>query len=101
MDTAHPNMPTPMKPCSNRRCCPDCKKRRGYRGGLVLRWLAGGEVEFITIMFWDSLEAIRAVTGPDYEKAVVPEERRRHLVRYDAVASHYEVASDQLPLPRG
>jgi hypothetical protein len=44
-------------------------------------------------MLWDSIESLRAVTGPDYETAVIPEERRQHLARYDAKASHYEVVS--------
>jgi len=37
--------------------------------------------------------SIRAVTGPDAETAVVPEERRKYLTRYDAKSAHYEVAS--------
>jgi hypothetical protein len=59
----------------------------------VLRRAAGTEVEFITILLWESIDAIKAVAGADYEKAVVPEERRRVLRRYDRTASHYEVAS--------
>jgi hypothetical protein len=39
--------------------------------------------------------AVRALTGPDYETAVVPEERRQHLTRWDAKAAHYEVVSRQ------
>jgi heme-degrading monooxygenase HmoA len=65
----------------------------GYRGSYLLRRDAGGEVEFITIILWDSIDAVRAVAGPDYERAVIPEERRQYLVRYDAKAAHYEVAS--------
>jgi hypothetical protein len=44
-------------------------------------------------MLWRSLEAIRALTGPDTETAIVPEERRQHLARYDAKSSHYAVAA--------
>jgi heme-degrading monooxygenase HmoA len=70
---------------------------KGFRGSYLLRRQAGDEVEFITIILWDSLDDIRAVAGDDYEMAVVPEERRRHLSRWDARASHYEVSSMQLP----
>lgn len=66
---------------------------KGYRGSYVLRRTAGSEVEFITILLWDSIEAIRAVAGPEYERAVVPEERRKVLSRFDCKAAHYEVAS--------
>jgi len=33
------------------------------------------------------------VAGADYETAVIPEERRKHLARYDTKAAHYEIAS--------
>jgi heme-degrading monooxygenase HmoA len=74
---------------------PGLSRVPGYRGGYLLRREAGAEIEFVTVMIWDSIEAIKAVAGPDYEKAVVPEERRQHLARWDAVAQHYEVASVQ------
>jgi len=72
---------------------PGIGKVKGYRGSYLLRRDRGGEVEFITIMLWDSVDAIRAVAGPDYEAAVVPEERRRYLSRYDPKSAHYEIAS--------
>lgn len=65
----------------------------GYRGSQLLRRDRGAEVEFITILFFDSLEAIRAVTGPDHETAVVPAERRAYLTRFDGTVTHYQVAA--------
>ena len=65
----------------------------GYRGSYLLRRVHEAEIEFVTIILWDSLDAIRAIAGEDYERAVVPEERRRHLTRWDDVAQHYEVES--------
>ncbi len=72
---------------------PGISKVKGYQGSYLLRRSAGNEIEFITIMLWDSVDAIRAAAGADYEIAIVPEERRQHLVRYDAKAQHYEVVS--------
>ena len=66
---------------------------KGYRGSYLLRRPAGTEVEFVTILLFESLDHIRAVAGTDYETAVIPEERRKYLSRYDAKAAHYEVAS--------
>jgi heme-degrading monooxygenase HmoA len=76
---------------------PGISKAPGYKGSYLLRRRAGEEVEFITIMLWDSIDAIRAVAGPDYERAVIPEERRKYLSRYDAKSAHYEIVSMQRP----
>ena len=45
------------------------------------------------VMLWESLEAIRAFAGPNYEVAVIPEERRRFLSHFDDRSAHYEVIS--------
>ena len=74
---------------------PGIGKVKGYIGGYLLRRLAGEEVEFITIMLWESIDAIRAVAGPDYETAVIPQERRKYLAHFDAKSAHYEVVSVQ------
>lgn len=72
---------------------PGVAKARGYEQSWLLRRDAGAETEFVTLMLWDSLDAIRALAGPDYETAIVPAERRQHLARYDARSSHYAVAA--------
>jgi hypothetical protein len=76
---------------------PGVGKVQGYCGSYLLRRDLGGEVEFITVMLWDSIDAVRAVAGPDFESAVVPEERRKYLARYDANSAHYEIASTHGP----
>jgi hypothetical protein len=48
-------------------------------------------VEFITVMWFESLEAVRAFAGEDYERAVVPAEARPLLLRFDDRSAHYEV----------
>lgn len=72
---------------------PGLGKARGYRGSYLLRRALEGEVEFVTIILWDSLDAVRAIAGATFETAVVPEERRQYLSRFDPKAAHYEVAS--------
>ena len=72
---------------------PGISRATGYKGSYLLRRGLGSEVEFITIMLWDSIDDIRAVAGPDYETAVIPEERRRYLARFDAKSAHYEIVS--------
>jgi heme-degrading monooxygenase HmoA len=74
---------------------PGLGKVRGFRGSYLLRRAADGEVEFITVILWDSLDDIRALAGADYEKSIIPEERRKYLTRHEAKASHYEVVARQ------
>jgi heme-degrading monooxygenase HmoA len=63
----------------------------GYRGIELLRAVAGEFVEFVTLMWFDSVEDVRAFAGADYEAAVVPPEARALLVRFDPRSAHYEV----------
>ena len=63
----------------------------GYRGIQLLRRDLGDEVEFITIMWFDSLEAVRVFAGEDYEAAVVPPKARALLAHFDARSQHYAV----------
>jgi heme-degrading monooxygenase HmoA len=66
----------------------------GYRGIHLLRRDLGDEVEFITIMWFDSIEAVRAFAGQDYEVAVVPSKARALLSRFDARSQHYQVRAE-------
>lgn len=72
---------------------PGISKVKGYKGSYLMRRPIGVEVEFITILLFESLDDLRAVAGADYETAVIPEERRKYLARYDQKAAHYEVAA--------
>jgi heme-degrading monooxygenase HmoA len=62
----------------------------GFLGAHVLRRELGHEVEFVTITQFQSLDAVRAFAGDDYEVAVVLPEARRLLVRFDERSAHYD-----------
>ena len=63
----------------------------GFNSIHLLRRDLGDEVEFVTIMWFDSLEAVRTFAGEDYEAAVVPAKARAVLKRFDARSQHYQV----------
>ena len=68
------------------------KQIAGYRGiRLLRRSLATGEVEFLTIMSFESWDSVRAFGGDDYEKAYVPPSARALLARFDERSAHYEL----------
>ena len=69
---------------------------RGFKGIQLLRRAVNDEVEFITIMTFESLDAVREFAGEDYEAAVVPEKARKLLSRFDEHSQHYEIIVERM-----
>lgn len=69
----------------------EAKRIPGYRGIELLRRTAGDEVQFTTVMEFDSLDDVIAFQGEDYEAAYVPAEARKVLKRWDERSTHHEV----------
>ena len=67
------------------------KKVAGFRRIELYRAPAGDEVEFVTVMWFDSIAAVEVFAGADYETAVVPPKARALLKRFDARSQHYDV----------
>ena len=63
----------------------------GYKGAQLLRKNHSGEVEFITVTYFDDLSAVIAFAGEDYTKAVIHEEAGKLLTRFDERSLHYEL----------
>jgi len=63
----------------------------GFRGIEMWRRPNGDEVEFVTLMRFDDLDAVRAFAGSDYEAAVVPPKARALLSRFDDRSQHYAI----------
>jgi len=66
----------------------------GFQKIQLLRRNLPDKVEFITIMWFDSLEAIRAYAGESYEKAVVPAKSQANLSRFDEITQLYEILDE-------
>jgi heme-degrading monooxygenase HmoA len=68
------------------------KEVPGYRGIQLLRGpVETDEVEFVTIMRFDSWEAVKRFSGEDHERAYVHPKAREVLVRFDERSRHYEI----------
>jgi heme-degrading monooxygenase HmoA len=63
----------------------------GFQGIDLLRRESGEEVEFVTIMWFDSMADVRTFAGSDHEVAVVPAAARAVLSRFDERSAHYDV----------
>ena len=67
------------------------KNVSGYKGIQLLRRSLDEEVEFITIMWFESWDAVKQFAGDDFEKAYVPPKAREILSRFDERSQHYEI----------
>jgi antibiotic biosynthesis monooxygenase (ABM) superfamily enzyme len=67
----------------------------GFRSIQLLRRQIGEEVEFVTIMVFDSYEAVQVFAGEDYELAVVPPKARAVLSHFDDRSQHYEIRAQK------
>ena len=63
----------------------------GFRRIELLRRPLGPQVEFVTMMWFDTIEDVRAFAGEDYEVAVVPPKARAVLAHFDERSQHYDI----------
>jgi hypothetical protein len=75
---------------------PVIEQRRiaGFHGMHVLRRAVEEGIEFVTIMWFESMESVRAFAGDEPGVAVVPLAARELLSRFDARSQHCEVRVD-------
>lgn len=69
----------------------EAKQIPGYLSIQLLRQDLENEVEFVTIMTFQSLQNVIDFQGKDYTRGYVPPEARKVLKRWDPLSSHYEV----------
>lgn len=65
---------------------------RGYRGFHVLRREHNDEVEFVTLVWFDSLDAVQGFAGPRYETPVISEKAHTLLARYADRCEHFDLS---------
>jgi heme-degrading monooxygenase HmoA len=70
---------------------PGLRQIDGFRDARLLRRTVSDETEFVSLTFFEDIEAIKAFAGVDYEAAVVADEARRVLIRFDERVVHYDV----------
>lgn len=80
---------------------PGIEARRipGFRSIDLVRRERDHDVEFMTLMWFDSLDAVKAFMGDDYEVSHVPAEARAVLADFDRRSAHYQVL-DRRDQPR-
>lgn len=73
---------------------PHLRELAGHRGAYLLRREGDGEVEFLAVTLWDSIDSVRAFSGQNPDVAIVEPEGRAALSSFDDFARHYDIAYD-------
>ncbi len=68
----------------------EAKNIPGYQKIELFRMDLDDEVEFVTIMTFDSLQNVIDFQGEDYKKCYVPDAAQRVLKHWDQESAHYE-----------
>lgn len=71
---------------------PEVKKKgvKGLKKVSISTQEMNGEVEFLLLLHFDSLESVRTFAGENYETAYIPDKAKLILSRYEKTAKHYE-----------
>jgi len=67
---------------------------KGYKKISLLKCPLENEVEFITIMIFDNLSAVKEFAGEKYEQSYVPQKAQTILLRPDKFSQHYEIVNE-------
>lgn len=70
------------------------KNIKGFKGAQLLRRELEDETEFTTIIWFESMESVKAFVGENYENVYVPDKAREVLSRFDQKAVHHELRHD-------
>lgn len=70
--------------------------QQGYRGYHVLRFQRSDEVEFVTLVWFESLAAVRSFAGENHDLPVISYKASSLLSHYQDRCCHYELSSSRL-----
>ena len=69
---------------------------QGYHGAELYIREEGDEVEFVTLLRFDSMEGVKEFAGEDQSKPVIYPNAERLLTRMDEHSRHYRIAIGSL-----
>jgi heme-degrading monooxygenase HmoA len=76
---------------TNRRAIPDYQSVQGNISVHILERQEGEVTHFVTLTFWESLNAIKGFAGDDIERAKYYPEDKDFLLEFEPTVVHYEV----------
>ncbi len=85
----------------NERAIPDYRSVRGNISVHVLERQDGEVAHFITMTFWENMDAVRAFAGEDVEAAKYYPEDADFLLEFEPRVVHYEAVGVAPAVPPG
>jgi heme-degrading monooxygenase HmoA len=82
----------------NERAIPDYRTVPGNLSVHVLERADGDVTHFVTMTFWESMEAIRGFAGDDVAIAKYYPEDDDFLLEFEPTVTHYDVVGHSRPL---
>lgn len=79
------------------RAIPDYRRTPGNLSVHILRRDEDGTTHFITLTFWESLDAIRAFAGEQVDRAKYYSEDKNFLLEFEPNVQHWEVVGSAKP----
>jgi len=76
---------------TNQRAIPDYQSVQGNISVHILERQEGEVTHFVTLTFWESLDAIKGFAGDDVERAKYYPEDKDYLLEFEPTVVHYEV----------
>lgn len=73
---------------------PELRGRFGFLGASLCRRPLNGNIEFVVLTRWRSIDGIRDFAGGDVAHPVVEPDAVAALLEFDATVQHYEVIED-------
>ena len=83
------------------RAIPDYRATPGNRGVRLFRRIEGERAHFLTLSYWDSLEAIHGFAGDDIARAKYYPEDAAYLLEFEPRVLHFEVTDSDMNLTHG
>ena len=75
----------------NKHAIPDYQAVKGNISVHILERIEGDVTHFMTLTFWESMEAVKGFTGEEVEAAQYYEEDKDFLLEFEPWVEHYEV----------
>lgn len=80
----------------NERAIPDYRSTPGNLSVYILRRDDGDKTHFITLTFWESLDAIKGFAGDPVDRAKYYPEDRDYLLEFEPKVQHWEITGSAL-----